>query len=244
MHVLVLLASIAGVLSSGQNFATNCVPKLKQFEPSRYPCCQNFLTSPCVTASKSPGAGGAPSPCTIAVNTCVNPCKLAPSPIIFEECVQFKMAALRTFRWDVYSPRYNWFYDWRTWRGETPCLVFKLANNGIDVTLFSPDMAVPICSTLSNYEDIANAFNIINANSCEDGIRSENYALTCRRVAYGLNLISGCSQMRVVVLSKSRDEFPPGFAYRLVENPYRKCFNSTASRSTKISKAVTFDPNQ
>ena len=173
-----------------------------------------------VTISKSPGPGGAPSPCQIATGVCVNPCKLEPSPLIFEPTVRLLMTFLRNFRWDVYCPRFNWFYDPKLKLGESPCSVFKILYSGIDVTLFAPDSSVPICTTTKNFQDF-HGFQMMNAANCTS-IQSENYMITSRRVAYALNLISGCGQLRTVVLSKALDEFPTGYSYRLVRNPLSK----------------------
>ena len=197
-----------------------CIPAADGFNATRIPCC-GFQPNICtrMTISKTPGAGGAPSPYTCAEAACVNPASLDPSPMIFEEYVQYKMEYLRRFRWDVYNPKYNWFYNPKITIGETPCYVFKSLFSGIDVTLFSPESSIAICSTVKNYDDLT-GFLMMNANNCT-GISSENYLMTQRRLAYGLNLVSGCGQLRIVVLSKLMDEFPPGYANRLVNNPLR-----------------------
>ena len=212
--------------------ATLCGPKIEGYNATRCPCSRPVRINSRVTISKSPGAGGAPSPCEIATGVCVNPCKLQPSPLVFEECVQYKMEFLQRYRWLVYCPRYNWFYDPKLWAGESTCSQFKQTFSGIDVTVFAPDSAEPICTTTKNYEELK-GFMMMNANDCE-GIKAENFLLTCRKAAYGLNLVSGCGQMRTVVLSKALDEFPPGYSYRLVKNPLRRrelCRNSTKSSS-------------
>lgn len=151
-----------------------------------------------VTISLSPGPGGAPSPCTLAEGVCVDPCRLAPFPVFFEPNFRFMLDFLRRFRWDVYAPRFNWFYNPITTPGESPCTQFKILNNGIDVTVFAPDSAVPICTT-SRFIDDLSGFQIMNAANCTS-IQPENYMITTRRVAYGLNLISACGQLRTVVL--------------------------------------------
>lgn len=230
-----LIYSVLILLLSGisAQLATFCATKVGGYNATRCPCERPPKITSRVTISKSPGAGGAPSPCETIANVCVNPFKLKPSPLVFEDCVQYKMEFLERFRMFVYCPRYNWFYDPKISVGESPCHVFKTLFSGIDVTLFAPDRPEPICSTIKNYEDLR-GFMVMNANDCE-GIKAENYALTCRRVAYGLNLISACGQMRTVVLSKMIDEFPVGYAYRLVKNPLRarECYKkSSATLST------------
>lgn len=197
-----------------------CVPEADGFNPTRIPRCgyqPNICTR--MTISKTPGPGGAPSPYTCAEGVYVNPARLDPSPMIFEEYIQYKMEYLRRFRWEVYCPRFNWFYNPKISVVESPCQVFKMQFSGIDVTLFSPDSSVAVCSTLKYYRDLTE-FMVMNANNCT-GISSENYLLTQRRLAYGLNLVSGCGQLRTVVLSRLIDEFPVGYSYRLVNNPLR-----------------------
>lgn len=238
--LLLLITEINGQL------ATVCYPEAGGYNASKIPCCgwPKVIDSR-VTISKSPGAGGAPSPCETISNICVDPCRLAPSPMVFEKDERFMMNFLRNFRWDIYCPRYNWFFDPRIRLGETPCQIFKYLNSGIDVTVFAPESLIPICTTTRNFEELS-VFQMMNANNCTS-IQSENYLITKRIVAYGLNLISGCGQMRTVVLSKATDEFPPGYTYRLVRNPLRnECittstesssYSSTSSRSNSSSSS-------
>lgn len=234
---MIVYTFIFSVLCFGRisaQLATICAPKIEGYNATRCPCSRPPRITSRVTISKSPGAGGAPSPCETITNVCVNPCKLQPSPLVFEDCVQYKMEFLERYRWLVYCPRFNWFYDPKISVGESPCQVFKQLFSGIDVTLFAPDRPEPICTTLKNYGDLR-GFMVINANDC-DGIKAENYALTCRRAAYGLNLISGCGQMRTVVLSKPLDEFPVGYGYRLVKNPLRTRESCKKSKTTTSSE--------
>lgn len=197
-----------------------CIPQAEGFNATRIPTCglpPNICSR--MTVSKSPGVAGAPSPYTCSENVLINPANLEPSPMIFEDYIQYKMAYLRRFRWEIYCPRYNWFYYPKLSPGETPCYLFKSQFSGIDVTLFSPDSPIPVCSTLKNYDDLT-GFLVMNANNCT-GLNSENFLMTQRRLAFALNLISGCGQLRTVVLSKQIDEFPIGYSFRLVNNPLR-----------------------
>ena len=230
MIVQVIFFSFLLVQISAQ-LATVCGPKIEGYNATRFPCSRPVKITSRVTISKSPGAGGAPSPCETVANVLVNPCKLQPSPLVFEDCVQYKMEFLQRFRWLIYCPRFNWFYDPKISTGESICNVFKQLFSGIDVTIFSPDTPEPICSTVKNYEDLR-GFMMMNANDC-DGIKAENFLLTSRRVAYGLNLVSGCGQMRTVILSKALDEFPVGYGYRLVKNPCRMPEYCKKSNSTQ-----------
>lgn len=150
-------------------------------------------------------------------------CKLEPSPLVFEPFVQYQIEYLTRFRWEVYAPRFNWFYNPNLWvSDDTPCQTFKLTYSGIDVTVFDPEVAIPICTTVKNYEDL----NVFRVKNCKD-FKPESYGDSCRRVAYALNLMSGCGQLRTVVLSKARDEFPAGYNYRLVQNPQLTNNNKT-----------------
>lgn len=189
------------------------------------------------TIALSPGAAGAPSPCGQACfvptpsntrvrkyfynadsgkNETVYANQLL-SPLIFQPTVQYMMDFLRRFYWIVTCPQYNWFYDPNVQFGETPCSQFKQAYSGIDVTLYRPDSSEPICSTTKLTQEF-NIFATANANACCN-IREENYLETSRRVAYAVNIVNSCGQMRTVVLSKAKDEFPPGYVCRLVNNP-------------------------
>lgn len=243
MLFLPLLISFSSISFTNGQLATVCVPKVKGWDATKIPCCgwPKEINSR-VTVSKSPGPAGAPSPCTIATGVCVNPCSLAPSPMIYEPNVRLVMAFLRRFRWDVYCPRYNWFFNPEHRFGENACQAFKLLNCGIDVTVFSPDSVIPICTTTKNYAEL-NAFQMMNANNCTS-IQPENYLLTGRRVAYGMNLVSGCGQLRTVVLSKARDEFPIGYSYALVRNPLRKeCITNGNVKNDLNSKIDNSDFN-
>ena len=219
-----------------------CIPNPIGLNATRIPRC-GFQPNICtrMTISKSPGPGGAPSPYACAEGVLLNPARLEPSPMIFEEDVQYKMEFLRRFRWEIYCPRYNWFYNPRSYIGETPCQLFKVQFSGIDVTLFSPDSPIAVCSTLKNYDDLS-GFLMMNANNCT-GINSENFLLTQRRLAYALNLVSGCGQLRTVVLSKLSDEFPVGYDYRLVNNPLRcnrpKCPRKCDIPVKEVQRPVT-----
>lgn len=182
----------------------------------------NFL---CFTVSK----------CPIARETSRNTkcrekeCKLGPSPLVFGEFVEFKLEFLRRFRWEIYSPRYNWFYNpLLSPLEETPCHTFKMAFSGIDVTLFKPNCPVPVCSTLKCPGELER-FVVNNTQIC-NGLETETFAVLCRRVAYALNLVSACGEIRTVVLSKPKDEFPLGYNFKLVNNPLFKgpvCTNKT-----------------
>lgn len=221
IYMLISLITVLTLtFTNAQHFDTVCWPSPDGLNATRIPRCgyqPNICTR--MTISKTPGPGGAPSPYPCAEGVCVNPARLDPSPMIFEEVIEYKMEYLRRFRWDVYCPRYNWFFNPKNNPGETPCHQFKLQFSGIDVTVFSPESPIAVCSTLKNYEDLT-GFLVMNANNCT-GINSENYLLTQRRLAYALNLVSGCGQLRTVVLSKLLDEFPVGYSYRLVNNPLR-----------------------
>lgn len=152
------------------------------------------------------------------IKNCEKECKLGPSPLVFEENDKYKLDYLTRFRWEIYSPRYNWFYDpIISLQADNPCQTFKLAYSGIDVTLFAPDCPIPICSTLKCTRDFQK-FVVNNTQICE-GLKTEMYDISCRRVSYGLNLVSACGKIRTVILSKAIDEFPLGYNYRLVENP-------------------------
>lgn len=144
-------------------------------------------------------------------------CKIGPLPLLFEEVVQYKIEYLRRFRWNVYSPQFNWFYDPLTsLTVENPCHIFKTTYSGIDVTLFAPDCPNPICSTLKQY-NVLDGFRVKN---CKN-LKPDSFDIvSCgERVAYGLNLVSQCEEIRTVVLSKATDEFPIGYANTLINNP-------------------------
>lgn len=153
-------------------------------------------------------------------SNCVKPCKI---PLVFEEDDLFKVEFLQRFRWVIYTPRLNWFYDPQVNIGETPCTVFRNFNSGIDVTIFAPGRALPICSTLRNNEDLCGF--MLPANVDCKNLDAETYLITCRRAAYAFNLISGCGQVRTVVISKALDEFPLGYNYQIVKNPNWSCKN-------------------
>lgn len=202
-------------------------------------CCgspNNLLYQP-LSYSLSPGAGGAPSPYgegsfvptlqnTRKYRTRVNPItgKEEPmcsntllSPLIFQQSAQYMADYLRSWYWTIVWPFFNWFYNPDTWFGETPCAQFKLFYSGIDVTVFRPDSAEPVCTTTADWKDYS-VFQMANANAgvC---IREENFMETKRKVAYAVNIVSACNQMRTVVLSKAKDEFPPGYVCQLTSNP-------------------------
>lgn len=190
--------------------------------------CTRSMTSR-VTFSKSPGASGGPSPCgeeilLVDLNRISND---EVPPLIFHKCPEYEMEYLRRFRWEVYNPRFNWFYDPKIRIGEeSPCQVFKEQFNGIDVTILAPDSIEPVCTTIKNENILKEirGFNVMNANSCCHGLKAENYATSCKRIFYALNLVSGCGKMRTVVLSKNRDEFPIGYNFNLIRNPCRRSF--------------------
>lgn len=203
-------------------------PEIKDYDPQNLcPCSQPHvprnrkLYGP-VAVAETPSYTDCPSPYTLATDAYIPTKDLQPSPIIFESFVQYKIEFLARFRWLVYSPQYNWFYDPKLWVGQTPCTTFKLSNSGIDVTLFRPGSRVPVCSTVADVEDFF-VFLDENTANCNE-LKSENYIVTCRRVAYALNLVSGCQEMRTIVLSKNTDEFPPSYAYRLAYNPQNPHF--------------------
>jgi hypothetical protein len=189
------------------------------------------------TLGLSPGAAGAPSPCGQSSffpspsNTRVNKYFVDPltgknvticanqllSPLVFQPCVQYMMEFLRRHYWLVMCPQFNWFYNPLISFGETPCTQFKLLYSGIDVTVMKPDSSEPVCSTTAFIKDYT-IFATSNANACQC-IREENYLESERRVTYAVNVVSSCGQMRTVILSKAKDEFPPGYTCRLINNP-------------------------
>ncbi len=189
------------------------------------------------TLGLSPGAAGAPSPCGESTfcpspsNTRIRKHIVDPltkkniticanqllSPLVFQPCVQYMVEFLRRHYWLIICPQFNWFYDPTVTFGESPCTQFKTLYSGIDVTVLRPDSSEPICSTTKDIKDYT-IFQSANANACSC-IREENYLETNRRVSYAVNIVSSCGQMRTIVLSKAKDEFPPGYVCRLTNNP-------------------------
>ena len=223
MTPIIAIGYLALILKASGAVLRPDFAEIKDYDPqNKCPCSRppvlmkKKLYGP-VTIAETPAYGGCSSPYVLANDACIPTKDLEPSPIIFESFVQYKIEFLARFRWLVYSPQYNWFYDPKLWVGQTPCSAFKQANSGIDATLFEPGSLIPVCSTIKKVDDFF-VFLKDNSEDCNE-LKSENYIVTCTRVGYALNLVSGCGEMRTVVLSKDVDEFPPSYAFRLAYNP-------------------------
>jgi hypothetical protein len=147
-------------------------------------------------------------------------CSKTASPYIYQQCSQARLEYLRRFAVEIYSPRYNWFYNPAVTLGESPCLAYKLANCGINVTLLRLDTNIPVCTTTADI-DTYKLIKALTGSPCT--FRQEYYMETDKRAIYARLIVSPCNQMRIVVLTKDNDEYWPGFDCRLVWNPCYPC---------------------